>query len=54
MSSDLSCSDFFKSQAHLNNNNNGYDKIKVANGIQQISYISCSRSGVYMCILEVL
>jgi hypothetical protein len=50
MSSDISCSDllrpFLKAmQAHLNNNN-GYDKIKVANGIKQRSYISCSWSGV--------
>jgi hypothetical protein len=28
------------------NNNNGYDKIKVANGIQQRSYISFIWSGV--------
>jgi hypothetical protein len=28
------------------NNNNGYDKIKVANGIQQRSYISFFWSGV--------
>jgi hypothetical protein len=36
---------FLKIQAHLNNNH-GYDKIKVANGIQQRSYISFFWSGV--------
>jgi hypothetical protein len=34
------------------NNNNGYDKIKVANGIQQRSYVSFFWSGV--CVLSSL
>jgi hypothetical protein len=50
MSNDLSCSDLlslFLKARHINlNNNNGYDKIKVANGIQQRSYISFFWSGV--------
>ena len=43
MSSDLSYSDLLRP---FLNNNTGYEKIKVANGIQQRRYISCSWSGV--------
>jgi hypothetical protein len=43
--SDPNVEPFLKSQAHLNNNN-GYDQIKVANGIQQRSYVSFFWSGV--------
>ena len=48
-SSDLSYCDLrkpFLKARHIWTTYNGYDKIKVANGIQQRSYISCSWSGV--------
>ena len=47
--SDPNVEPFLKSQAHLNNNN-GYDKIKLATGIQQIKEVTSASSGlVYVC-----